>query len=118
MFDKIKELIYIFKESMNGVTVVNLTGIGKIIKCTVKENSHGTMVANILGNILMTRSMVTEFLNGLMDAYIREDGLMENKKGMEFIKEAMVWKEKANGKREKGFDGLRKQKKNKYPKNF
>lgn len=66
-------------ETMFGLMVENMKGLGKIIKCMEEVFSLGLMVADMKECMLMIRNKVMEILVGQMGGVIEGNGRMGNK---------------------------------------
>lgn len=93
-------------ESMYGVMGDNIKGTGSTIKCMEMDSINGKMVACMLDNINSIRNMDLVYIHGRMDANILDSGPIVN----ETVKvKSSLWmglRDKDNGKKTKGLNGL------------
>ena len=98
--------IYMDKEFILGLMVVNTMVIGVQIKCMDQEFLHGMMVEDMKESTLMIKNKVMEYLLGLMVENMKANGKTENNMVLEPTILAKVKPKKVNGLKEKGLHGL------------
>jgi len=101
------------KERTPGQMVESIAEIGRITKWMARVNSLGLTDVSMSGNTRMIRKKGMVFSHGLMKGDMTVSGRMANSMEVELIREVMVKREKVNGKKEEGFNGLMKKEKRK-----
>jgi hypothetical protein len=100
-------IIFMEKESMNGLITEYSQETGNITRCMVMVSSHGQTWEYMKENITMIRSKDKVNSRGLMVESILVDGMMASKMAMESIIPQRERLSMENGKMERGSDGYK-----------
>lgn len=101
---------------MCGAMADNIKEIGLIIKCMEMDSINGKMAECMPANINLIKSTASVFILGQMGASMQENGLIVNEvvEVRSFLLTGL--KDKDNGRKIRGFDGLTNPKKCVIPK--